>query len=355
MYTLLTVVVFSSLFCSRLGWVLPEAENAPTDLISTSLDLKRAVKAVGSCLGLITEDLWLKDSCSPIRRRSPLSNSRHDYLMHEARGDTNWRINSGLKRHNEHPPLFLFLLQRADFTKLMKTLFLKDLVFSVSLCDLGLASRPKPSWRNRISALRTYLHCSSRTTETLLCNTCNRWTDLKNAYSGDSYTSTGFNISGQQPSPSNPLGNPVLGQGTSANGLNWVGYIAAAYNSSLLLAYDLAVYGAAIDNNIVSAVPHDLVHQVEIDLRKQYCKTSEDHQEWDSRDTLFAIWIGINECVFLSVWPLSISHPLIPIAWQHRALLRKGWYRWDIELSFPATFATGWDYVQLWSTSVLTD
>lgn len=99
---------------------------------------------------------------------------------------------------------------------------------------------------------------------------------------------------------SNPLGNPVLGQGTSANGLNWVGYTAAVYNTSLLLAYDLAVYGATIDNNIVSAVPHDLVYQVETDFRERFCKTDETPQEWDSENTLFAIWIGINECVCIS-------------------------------------------------------
>jgi hypothetical protein len=99
---------------------------------------------------------------------------------------------------------------------------------------------------------------------------------------------------------SDPLGNPVLGQGTSTDGLNWVGYTAAVYNTSLLLAYDLAVYGATIDNNIVSAVPHDLVYQVETDFRERYCKDDENPQEWDSEDTLFAIWIGINECVCVS-------------------------------------------------------
>ncbi|KAJ6077672.1 uncharacterized protein N7446_000608 [Penicillium canescens] len=115
---------------------------------------------------------------------------------------------------------------------------------------------------------------------------------------GDSYTSTGFNTSGPQPSLSDPLGNPVLGQGTSTNGNNWVGYTAAVYNTSLLLAYDLAVYGATIDNNIVSAVPHDLVYQVETDFRERYCKDDENPQEWNSEDTLFAIWIGINDIHF---------------------------------------------------------
>ncbi|KAJ5747713.1 uncharacterized protein N7511_009409 [Penicillium nucicola] len=119
---------------------------------------------------------------------------------------------------------------------------------------------------------------------------------IKNLFTfGDSYTSTGFNTSGPQPSPSNPLGNPLLGQGTSAGGLNWVGYTTAAYNTSLLLAYDMAVYGASIDNNIVSAVPHDLVYQVETNFCDQYCKTSNSPQEWESGDTLFAIWIGIND------------------------------------------------------------
>ena len=143
-----------------------------------------------------------------------------------------------------------------------------------------------------------------------VCSMCNRLADLRKwLCSGDSYTSTGFNTSGPQPSLSDPLGNPVLGQGTSTNGLNWVGYTAAVYNTSLLLAYDLAVYGATIDNNIVSAVPHDLVYQVETDFRERYCKGDENPQEWNSEDTLFAIWIGINECVCLSTWT-SIHQPL---------------------------------------------
>ena len=69
--------------------------------------------------------------------------------------------------------------------------------------------------------------------------------------SGDSYTTTGFNASGPQPSPSNPLGNPDYLGHTSSNGPNWIDYLTTKYNHTLLLTYNLAFGGATVDSALV--------------------------------------------------------------------------------------------------------
>lgn len=50
---------------------------------------------------------------------------------------------------------------------------------------------------------------------------------------GDSYTATGFDINGAKPTTSNPIGNPDLPGWTSSGGLNWPGYLATEFNTSL--------------------------------------------------------------------------------------------------------------------------
>ncbi|KAL5336901.1 GDSL lipase/esterase [Aspergillus crustosus] len=138
---------------------------------------------------------------------------------------------------------------------------------------------------------------------------------------GDSYTSTGFNVSSTQPSVDNPMGNPPLGLGTSADSINWVGYLTTTYNDTLVLSYNHAVYGATVDNNLVQNVPRDLVHQVTRDFVPNYClrqslsesdsrsqpkldseseseSESQSKPRWTSDNALFIIWIGINDINF---------------------------------------------------------
>ncbi|KAJ5519849.1 GDSL lipase/esterase [Penicillium fimorum] len=116
---------------------------------------------------------------------------------------------------------------------------------------------------------------------------------------GDSYTTTFFNTSDVQPSPSNPMGNPQLGHGTAADGINWVGYLATEYNKTLVLNYNLAVYGATVNNTIVSNEPEDLVYQVSRNFYPHYgCASFASSQEWTPDTSLFAIWIGINDIQF---------------------------------------------------------
>ena len=113
--------------------------------------------------------------------------------------------------------------------------------------------------------------------------------------SGDSYTQTGFNRSGIQPSPSNPLGNPPYPGWTASNGPNWVGYLTTKYNASLLQTFNLADGGATVDASLVAPwkpTVLSLQDQVWSGFFPYYALG---RPAWTSADTLFAVWIGIND------------------------------------------------------------
>ncbi|KAH7128865.1 GDSL lipase/esterase [Dactylonectria macrodidyma] len=110
---------------------------------------------------------------------------------------------------------------------------------------------------------------------------------------GDSYTRTGFNISGTQPSSANPFGNPIFPGPTSANGKNWIQYLTVAYNDSELLTYNFAYSGATVDKSLVPCNV-DLTSQVVNRFLPHY---TGDKASWNPDRTLFLIWIGINDVI----------------------------------------------------------
>ncbi|KAL4918964.1 GDSL lipase/esterase [Aspergillus aurantiobrunneus] len=110
---------------------------------------------------------------------------------------------------------------------------------------------------------------------------------------GNSYTQTGFSTTGEQPSASNPMGNPALGTGTTTGGLNWVGYLTTEQNSSLVLSYNLAIGGATIDDSLVASTQGDLVSQVE-SFEQVYSSKSES-APWTAENAVFGFWIGVND------------------------------------------------------------
>lgn len=115
--------------------------------------------------------------------------------------------------------------------------------------------------------------------------------------SGDSYTTTGFNNTGVQPSPTNPLGNPTYPGYTAANGPNWVDYLTVEYNASLLLTYNIAYGGATIDSALVAPylpTVSSVAEQVENEWFPSYASKPA-AAPWSSNDTLFAIFDGIND------------------------------------------------------------
>lgn len=131
-------------------------------------------------------------------------------------------------------------------------------------------------------------------------------------FSGDSYTQTGFNYTIRPaPSPSDPMGNPPYPGWTASNGPNWVGYLTTKYNASLLQTYNLAYGGATVDGDLVTPYAPNVI-SVKEQIHSQFTPgytdhgnsdvdTSETHPSapdapaWQGNDTLFAIWIGIND------------------------------------------------------------
>ncbi|KAL3486978.1 hypothetical protein BJX62DRAFT_241462 [Aspergillus germanicus] len=112
---------------------------------------------------------------------------------------------------------------------------------------------------------------------------------------GDSYTTTGFNVTSTQPSQDNPMGNPPLGQGTASDSINWVGYIATIYNETPVLSYNFAVWDATIDNTIARGVPEDFAAQVSTAFEPHYSHPSHE----GSSSALFMVWFGINDALHL--------------------------------------------------------
>ncbi|TVY84411.1 Acetylesterase [Lachnellula suecica] len=106
--------------------------------------------------------------------------------------------------------------------------------------------------------------------------------------SGDSYTSTNFDINGAQPSlPDNPMGNTDLGNGqTSANGPVWINYLTTKYQASPVVTYNFGVGGAVI--------PDNYTYQVNNLYQPKYTTD----KFWTGQNTLHLSWIGINDCSF---------------------------------------------------------
>ncbi|KAB2572160.1 Lipase GDSL [Lasiodiplodia theobromae] len=114
---------------------------------------------------------------------------------------------------------------------------------------------------------------------------------------GDSYTQTGFDVSSTQPSAENPFGNPTYPGWTSSNGPNWVGYLTYKYNASLLQTYNLAYGGATVDSDLVAPYA-DTVISLKQQIQDEYLpKYGADgaSKVWQSDNTLFSVWIGIND------------------------------------------------------------
>lgn len=123
---------------------------------------------------------------------------------------------------------------------------------------------------------------------------------------GDSITSTKFNFRGEQPSQSNPLGNPDFPGSTSANGPNWVGYLTGTYNATFLKTLNLAAGGATVDGEIVSGI-YPIVKSFKDQIFKwwlpRYVSAPSDFP-WKADNTLFVPFLGTNDIgrAFLNGW-----------------------------------------------------
>ena len=137
--------------------------------------------------------------------------------------------------------------------------------------------------------------------------------------SGDSYTATGFDLTKQQPSLSDPLGNPTYNP--SSPYLKWIQYLTVNYNDSKVETYNFAVHGATVDKSLIDR-GSSLSTQVGekflpnygrqgshargdgIKRRSRRRKSKGRSKEvgpladWEPETTLFSIWFGINDVVF---------------------------------------------------------
>ncbi|PMD24605.1 carbohydrate esterase family 16 protein [Hyaloscypha hepaticicola] len=116
---------------------------------------------------------------------------------------------------------------------------------------------------------------------------------------GDSYSQTGFLITGAKPSTSNPIGNPGFPGYTTTNGNNWLTYLLHPSSSSTLLSYNFAYGGATTDASLVkpyTSTVLSLVDQVTLfESHVAPLPSTANSPSLTSSNTLFAIWIGVND------------------------------------------------------------
>ncbi|KAH8730902.1 hypothetical protein GQ44DRAFT_605800 [Phaeosphaeriaceae sp. PMI808] len=124
------------------------------------------------------------------------------------------------------------------------------------------------------------------------------WSHVKQLFVfGDSYTQTGFDPTGAQPSIANPFGNPSYPGWTSSNGPNWLGFLTTTYNKSNILLYNLAYGGATVDSALVTPYKPTVISMRE-QVEKQFVPIYGSHPTtapWTASSSLFAFFIGIND------------------------------------------------------------
>ncbi|KAF4581471.1 hypothetical protein EYR40_009757 [Pleurotus pulmonarius] len=114
---------------------------------------------------------------------------------------------------------------------------------------------------------------------------------------GDSYTQTGFDPNGVLPSPGNVFGNPPFpGWTSTGGGPNWVGFGATTYNKSQVMLYNYAYGGATIDSALVAPYDPSVISlKGQVDQYLAGAATKPPSTPWTSANSLFSIWIGIND------------------------------------------------------------
>lgn len=178
-------------------------------------------------------------------------------------------------------------MSKLMFTAIMS---IREIIFLSSL-SLALAAPSKS-------------HQDHSSTQSVSCGYWPGFANIKNIFAfGDSYTSTGFNISGTQPKSGNPFGDPSFSGKTSSNGPNWLEFLAARYNASEVMTYNLAYAGATTDAALAKPIfPKDarsFSNQVRDDFFPTYGSRGRVDAKlrnvWGAEDSLFSIFIGIND------------------------------------------------------------
>jgi hypothetical protein len=136
---------------------------------------------------------------------------------------------------------------------------------------------------------------------------CGYWpgfANIRNIFAfGDSYTSTGFKVTGSQPTSGNPTGNPSFPGITSSNGPNWLDYLVARYNASEVMTYNMAYGGATIDEKLARPIYPKVVQTLNKQIREEFLPTygsrglvkGRFRDVWGAENSLFSIFIGVND------------------------------------------------------------
>ncbi|GAW08948.1 carbohydrate esterase family 16 protein [Lentinula edodes] len=129
------------------------------------------------------------------------------------------------------------------------------------------------------------------------------WGDTEFLFAfGDSYTTDGYNISAG-------IDSPVPGF-TSSNGPNWVEFLGGTYNVTDTTVFNLASGGATIDAALVPPyLPTVLSVVDQVSQFQEFLAPKPVGAEWSSSNSLFAIWIGINDVGNSFPWT-NISQPI---------------------------------------------
>ncbi|KAF9065450.1 hypothetical protein BDP27DRAFT_53729 [Rhodocollybia butyracea] len=128
------------------------------------------------------------------------------------------------------------------------------------------------------------------------------WGDAKFLFAfGDSYTTDGFNISAG-------IDSPVPGF-TSSNGPNWVNFLSGTYNVTDTKVFNLASGGATIDAALVPPFEPTVLSIVDqVTQFSEILASKPPGAEWNSTNSLFAVWIGINDVGASFPWT-NITRP----------------------------------------------
>jgi hypothetical protein len=115
-------------------------------------------------------------------------------------------------------------------------------------------------------------------------------------HSGDSYTQTGFNITLDLPSVTNPIGNPPYPGWSATGGADWIGYNTVEFNNSLIFTYNFAYGGAVIDRDLVTPyTPEVVTFEEQVAIFLDSVADKPESTPWTSENSLFSVWIGIND------------------------------------------------------------
>lgn len=115
--------------------------------------------------------------------------------------------------------------------------------------------------------------------------------------SGDSYTSTKFDIHGEQPNLGNPLGNPPYPGDTSSGGPNYVDYLTTTYNRSYIQTYNFGYGGGTVDHSLLPSTFSPYVLSFDQQVQQEFIPTYGDKVAvpWSAANSLVTIFFGIND------------------------------------------------------------